>query len=374
MSHAQSGLVFSAYLIGSAASSLLLVPLTDRVSPRRVLMASATLVAIANLLFPLLARGFWTGAILRFLAGAGHVGAYIPGIQIVSLRYAGAYRGTAVGVFVSIGYAGTTFSYVLMGWLLALTASWRGAYGIAAVAGLAGLALALWFAREPAGEPAAGSPPRRWALDWEALKSRPVALVIAAYALHTAELYLARLWFPLLLGAALQARGRDPAAATALATSLSGLMFMMGIPGVFAGGYLSDRWGRSTAAACLFAASGACSFVVGWLVGSPFPLLAAIGFLYGFATAADSAIYSTAVTELSPRHRIGSTQAVQSFIGFTVGAGAPVMAGLVLDRVRSLWAWGAAFSGNGVLALLGILALLGLRRVPETARMAGGKG
>ena len=37
-------------------------------------------------------------------------------------------------------------------------------------------------------------------LTLSALRDRRIALVIAAYALHTAELYLARLWLPLLLG------------------------------------------------------------------------------------------------------------------------------------------------------------------------------
>ena len=163
-------------------------------------------------------------------------------------------------------------------------------------------------------------------------------LVIAAYALHTAELYLARLWLPLLLGASLVRSGYDAEGAVSLAAALAGFMFMTGIGSVLAGGWLSDRLGRPTAAALIFSASGACSFAAGGLVGLPPACLVALGFVYGFVTAADSAIYSTAVTELAPRGRVGSTQAVQSFVGFGVGAAAPVLAGSILDASDSTMA------------------------------------
>ncbi len=370
MNNAQAAVVFSMYLAGYAMSSLVLVPLTDRVPARRVLLAGVLLMVASNVLFPLLARNFWVGALLRGLAGAGHVGVYIPGIQLVSQRFAGSRRGTAVSVFVSAGYAGTTVSYVFMGLLLDHTATWRQAYLITALVGLLGLALALLLTPgKSLMQPASG----RGRLNLGVLRDRPVALVILAYALHTAELYLARLWLPLLLGATLVAAGREPADAAALAATLSGLMFMTGIAGVFAGGVISDYLGRSAGAAAIFAISGACSFIAGWLVGASPWLLMAVGFVYGFMTSADSAIYSTAVTELSARGRVGSTQAVQSFIGFTVGAIAPVMAGAILDLARSSAGWGLAFSFNGALAVMGVLALLWLRRLPGAAQMAGGK-
>jgi MFS family permease len=375
MTNAQAGVVFSTYLAGYAISSVVLVPLTDRVSPRRVLMAGVLVMVASNVLFPLLAHNFWVGALLRFIAGAGHVGVYIPGIQLVSLRYAGGKRGTAVAVFVSAGYAGTTISYVFMGMLLDNTPTWRVAYLITALVGVLGVALALLLARESPGQQAASQPAAqgRGRLSVSVLRERSVALVILAYALHTAELYIARLWLPLLLGAALIQGGRGPTEAAALAATLSGLMFMTGIAGVFLGGMVSDYVGRTGGAAIIFALSGACSFAAGWLVGLPVALLIAVGFVYGFATAADSAIYSTAVTELSPRDRIGSTQAVQSFIGFSVGAAAPVAAGYILDAASASSGWGLAFSFNGALAVVGVLALLWLRRLPKAAQMAVGR-
>ena len=99
----------------------------------------------------------------------------------------------------------------------------------------------------------------------------------------------------------------------------------------------------------------------------------ALGFFYGFVTAADSAIYSTAIVELSAKDRIGSTQAVQSFIGFSIGAIAPIVAGSILDLSKSSVEWGLAFSFNGALAVVGVLAILWLRRLPRAMHMARGK-
>jgi MFS family permease len=377
MTNVQASMVFSSYLVGYALSSLVLLPLTDRLSPSRLLKGGILVIALSNLLFPLLATGFWSGAALRFVAGAGHVAAYIPGVQLISERYAGGRRGAAVALFVGAGYAGTTLSYTVMGLLLSYTGSWRLAYFITALVSALGVVLAFTLIRDenqpvaPRLAPGGGRAGQGW-LDLKVLGHRSIGLVILAYALHTAELYLARLWFPLLLGTALAQQGRDDLEAVALAATLSGLMFMMGTVGVFAGGSLSDYLGRSRAAALIFGISGLCSFAVGWL-GS-FPLwLIGLGFVYGFMTAADSAIYSTAVTELSPPNRIGSTQAVQSFIGFAIGALVPVVAGSILDWAGAESGWPLAFSFNGLLAIIGIIALILLYRLPEAGQMAGGR-
>ena len=375
MSNTQAGLVFSIYLIGYAASSLLLIPLTDTISPRRVLITGVIVMVGSHLLFPLLAWNYWIGALLRFIAGAGHVAVYIPGIQLVSARFVGSRRGTAVAVFVGAGYAGTTLSYTFMGALLSYTESWRTGYFVTSLTGLVGIALAFMLVRnEPVGPPsseAAAKP--RGLLDLSVLRDRSVTLVILAYALHTAELYLARLWLPLLIGATLIRSGRSEPDATALAGTLAGFMFVTGIAGVFVGGALSDRLGRCASAALIFSLSGVCSLVVGWLLGAPPVLLIVLGFVYGFVTAADSAIYSTAITELSPPGKVGSTQAVQSFIGFAIGSIVPVIAGAILDVARSGAGWGLAFSFNGALAVVGVVALLWLRRLPQAARLAAGR-
>ena len=372
MSNTEAAVVFSAYLVGSALSAAFLLPVTDRIPARKVLLVSVVVMAVSNVLFPILAGDVWTASLLRLAAGAGHVGAYIPGVRLVSLRFAGSMRGTAVGAFVSIGFVGTTGSYAFMGWLLDMTDSWRTAYLITSLVGLVGVAIALAVVRDRRSDDEVSDSPRSWGPDLSVLRGGSILMLNLAYALHTAELYLARLWLPLLLVAALVEGGREAGEAAVLAATWSGAMFMTGSVGVFLGGMVSDRMGRTAGAGLIFAVSGAVSFLVGWLIGAPMAVLIALGFVYGFATAADSAIYSTAATELAPANRIGSTQGVQNFIGFGVGAVAPVLAGVILDVVQGPAGWGLAFGLNGLLAVGGLLALFLLRRHPDAHAMAGG--
>jgi MFS family permease len=360
--------VFSSYLAGTALASLLVVPLADRVPLRPLLLASVAVSVFSHLAFPLLAEGVAAASLLRLFAGAGHAGAYVLGIRLVVDRCSAAARGRAVGLFVSFGFAGTTLSYLFMGEAMARLASWREAYLAVAIASVPSLLLAVLLARREGDDAGRG----RAALDLRVLRERPLALLTIAYALHAAELYVARLWFPALLAFAFESAGASSEEAIARAARLAGVMFTLGVPAVFLGGALSDRLGRTAGAAAIFAASGVLSLLAGSLWQFP-AILVALGFLSGFATAADSAIYSTAVAEVAPAEGLGSAQAVQAFVGFAVGAIAPVVAGRILDAVRSSEGWALAFGFNAALAVPAVLSLLWLRRLPEATRMASGR-
>jgi MFS family permease len=107
-------------------------------------------------------------------------------------------------------------------------------------------------------------------------------------------------------------------------------------------------------------ASGLLSLAFGWLGGLGWGLLVAIGCAYGLLTAADSAIYSTAVTEVAPPDELGSAQAAQAFIGFMATAVAPVAAGFVLDLGGG---FGGAFALAGLASLAGAAVLFPLARL-----------
>jgi MFS family permease len=377
MNNVESAIVFSAHLIGFAIASLLVVPLTDRIPSAHIMLAGIVLLVATNLIFPLAASGVWSATLIRILSGVGHMGSYVPAIRVVSDRFDGSRRGTAVGVYVGLGYAGTTGSYSVTGLFLGIAATWQTAYLYAALPGilaaLAAFPLLLYGAPAGAQEEAAPDAPKRGRFDLSVLRYPPVALCTSGYALHTAELYLARLWFPLLLTASLVLSGMDERAAVVRSATLSGFMFMLGIAGSFSGGVISDYLGRTRAAALIFAVSGLCSFIAGWLLGLPTLWLIVIGFIYGYSTAADSAIYLTGIIELAPPGRSGSAQAVQSFVGFAAGAAVQLVAGSLLDATTSPVRWIWAFGFNGLLAVLGVYAMLRLRRLPASLAMASGR-
>src|SRR5437763_10829882 len=68
-SSAALGWVVSAYLLGSAAAVLVVLPLTDRIRPSRVIATGAVLTALANLGFALAAHDVVTASALRVVAG-----------------------------------------------------------------------------------------------------------------------------------------------------------------------------------------------------------------------------------------------------------------------------------------------------------------
>jgi MFS family permease len=79
--------------------------------------------------------------------------------------------------------------------------------------------------------------------------------------------------------------------------------------------------------------SAACSLTFGWLIGTSLALVVGVGLLYGFAALRDSAIYSTAITEVvAPAYR-GSALALRSLLGYGAGAVAPLIFGATLDRL-----------------------------------------
>ncbi|MFQ5814455.1 MAG: MFS transporter [Anaerolineae bacterium] len=371
LSNAQAGMIYSAYLAGFALAALFLIPLTDRLPSRWVFMACVWASVIGNLLFPLWAMDFRTGLLLRFVAGPPLVGVYVPGIRIVSERFAERRRGMAVGLFVSAFYLGNSVSLAVMSLLLPRY-GWRTSYLFAALLAFSGVVLTHLLLHAKSSR-VSDAPMGSGRLSLAPLRSKPLVLITTGYALHAWELYVVRVWLPPFLAAVLMARGMGPTQAAATAAGVAALMLAMGVPGPFLGGLLSDRMGRTVAAAMLLSASGVLSFVIGWMTEAPWGILLVVGAIYGFAVAADSAIYSTGLTELANPRTLGSSQAIHTFFAFGAGVLSPVITGGVLDLSPVELSWGLGFSTAGVAAVLGVCALLWLRRLPESARMANGK-
>lgn len=102
-------------------------------------------------------------------------------------------------------------------------------------------------------------------------------------------------------------------------------------------------------------------------------LVALVGLVYNLTVNADSPIFSTGVTELSPSSTLGRNMAIQSFIGFGAATLTPALFGKILDLGGDQRGWGLAFSFLGLGALVGPVALMLLRGFRESLMMAGGK-
>ena len=355
-SSAALGWVVSAYLLGYAAAVLVVLPLTDRIRPSRVIATGAVLTALANLGFALAAHDVVTASALRVVAGFGLAGVYMPGVRLVAQSSDPARRGTAVGLYVAAFYLGGSLSFLATGLLLE-PVGWRGAAVILGAVALASVPIAMFSSRgipQTTGE--------RAHLDLRVLRNAPLVRTIVAYVGHSWELFILRAWLAAFLAAAFALRGLSPTDASATASQWAALLLALGVPGVFVGGWLSDRVGRLRAALLYALGSGALSVGFGTLLFAPWPAIVAIGGMYGALVAADSAVYSTAVTELAPAARIGSAQALQAVAGFGIGSLGPVAAGVTLDLGLG---WVGPFLIAGVVGIATALPLLiGLRERP----------
>jgi hypothetical protein len=118
------------------------------------------------------------------------------------------------------------------------------------------------------------------------------------------------------------------------------------------------------------AISGTSAVVAGLLFGAPAPLLVAVALVWGVSVVADSAQFSSAVSELAPAGTAGSALSVQLASGFILTGVTILGVGLLDPSDASGWriAWGVLALGP----LVGIAAMWRLRGRPDAIRMANG--
>ncbi len=91
--------------------------------------------------------------------------------------------------------------------------------------------------------------------------------------------------------------------------------------------------------------------------------------VWGFAIVADSAQFSTCVTELAESEYVGTALTLQTAIGFLL----TIATIRLLPVWEAAWGWRWAFVPLAIGPALGTLSMLRLRARPEAGRLAGGR-
>ena len=181
------------------------------------------------------------------------------------------------------------------------------------------------------------------------------------------ELFAMWTWIPIFLIASFAVAGVADAAMSSLVA-----FFVVAVGGVASAvaGALADRIGRTATTMAAMAVSGSSAVLAGVLFGAPVALVTTVALIWGASVIADSAQFSTAVSELAPPGTAGSALSVQTAVGFTLTSVTILGVGVIDPSGAQGWrvAWAILAIGPAV----GIAAMWRLRRRPDATKMASG--
>ncbi len=354
------GIFFAAYV----AAVPVLVSLTDRIPTRRVYVVGAALTALSHFGFALVADGFWSGMVLRAMAGIGWAGAYMPGLKAIADTLEGNAQSRAVSIHAAgVGVAGAS-SFAVSG----LIDAWFGttaAFLFGGFAGIGAFAIA-WVVMPstiPARPKATGS---RALLDFRPVfRNRRAMAWIAGYTVHTWELAALRAWGVTFLTVT-AARLDSPAwlpAPTILFTAAG----FVGIVVSITGNETAQRYGRSRVVTAAMSAAAALSLLTGWTIAASMLLATLLVIVWNATIYLDSSALTAGTVQAADPALRGATMGLHSMSGYTGGFLGPLGVGLALDFAGPdlVLGWGLGFGHLAVITLAGLFVL---RRLDRPAR------
>ncbi|MGH9905794.1 MAG: MFS transporter [Pyrinomonadaceae bacterium] len=345
------------FVAGTLLSAFLNLP--DVIRAKYVVAVSALAGALVNAIFGFYSNDPSSAIGLRFMTGVFLAGVYPPGMKIMATWFRRS-RGMALGVLVGALTLGKATPYLInaIG-----SSNWRNNILFSSLLAVVGGLLVLIFVNDgPLAIPGAR-------FDWKQVikvfRNRGVRLTNFGYFGHMWELYAMWAWAPVMIRASLAEQGSPPE----FAEVISFLVIGFGAAGCVGGGLLADRVGRTTVTSGAMAISGTCCLVVGFLFGAHPLLLFLVAAIWGATVIADSAQFSTCVTELGDPQYLGTALTIQTCLGFLLTT---VSIELIPHFVKVV-DWRYAFTILAPGPILGVIAMLRLRGLPEATKIAHGR-
>ena len=335
--------------------------ISDSMSLTVLIALSCTLAALANLLL------LWTdtpfGMItLRLMTGAALSGVYPPVVKLIATWFQKG-RGIAMGIIIGALTVGLAMPHLFRA--IAAEANWMFVIWASSLTTfLAGLIFLFFMSEGPFAFARTRFDPLQII---QVLRSKPLTLVNIGYVGHMWELYAMWAWILTFARFSEQSFEVFPFGTPEY---FSFFIISVGAIGCVIAGRLSDVYGRCYTTAILMLVSGVCAFSIGFLVDISPLLFTAVALLWGMTIVADSGQFSTAVTELSEPHLVGTALTFQMALGFGVTVIAVWLVPIAAQWLGS-FRWAFLFLVPG--PFIGAIAMLSLRQRPEAEKLALGK-
>lgn len=332
------------FVLGAVFSSL--TNLADRIPPRRLILFGAVGASVANI-FVVIGNSFEVAIVARLLTGVSLAAVYPPALKAISSWYREG-RGFALGVIVGALTLGSALPHLVnsIGGL-----SWQITLIIVSALTLGGGLIADKLCTDgPYGSaPAVFDKSQIKAI----LANRDFRLASAGYFGHMWELYAMWAWIAAFYGDVFDSdRQASFAAFIAIASGSIGSVWA---------GLTSDRSSRSDAAALAMRYSSIGAVFAGFLIDAPWPIVLGMGVFWGFWVVADSAQFSTIVTEVVDARYVGTALTIQLATGFVL----TLLTIFLVPIVRDSYGWGWAFFLLAPGPALGAYAMRALRIGPK---------
>lgn len=241
-SRGELGLAVALYMVVSAAATFVAGRMADRLSPRAILMSGTVIGGIGITLMSLLSQPWHALLLYGVVFAIGNGAASLVIVGVIVMR---AYPGRA-GLANAIAVSGMSIGQLLMISLLAsvlVQIGWRAVFVWIGVAHLVVLPMLLAVPAQPGGRPPSGAGDTSLR---DAVRNRRFWLLLAVYAICGLDDF----YVTTHVTAFAQDRGLD----ALVAGRLLALMGLMGLGGVIAAGFASDRFGPVWPTAASFAA------------------------------------------------------------------------------------------------------------------------
>ncbi|MDA1296736.1 MAG: MFS transporter [Chloroflexi bacterium] len=351
----QLGFVFGTVVIA-------LTNIADLLNARTLFFISAIGAGLLNLLvipadnLPLL-------ILVRFGTGAFLGGVYPPAMKVLS-GWFNRGRGFALGMMIGALTLGSGSPHLLRS---IFVDNWEAVIiGSSFLAFAGGTAMRALVRDGPFEAPAAKFRP---ASMLTLFTERGLRLTLIGYLGHMWELYAMWAWIGAFM---VYLVGTRPIIGDSLdlASTLTFGVFFAGAVASPLAGILAERIGRTAVTSLAMVLSGGMALMIGFLPDELAPLIVVVAMIWGATVVADSAQFSTAVTELAPPEYRGTILTFQTGLGFLLTAGSIWLVPVLQEATG----WGVAFAALAAGPVIGTIAMLRLKRLPEARRLAGGRG